>query len=124
MFLGLDSFWWFIVGLGLIAICIAMQPSKKKTNGDKHFGLFNDEVDENMDGYIKSLQEITEMGWVRLRVNPEDMDTVLNTVEELKISVLYQFFLREHKYDMLFRCQKSKLEDFKKAMDAYIPPKY
>jgi len=120
MILGIPYIWW-LLGLGIVAVWLSM-PSKKKVN-DKHFGLFNDSgiAEGDIDGYIKSLQEITEMGWVRLRVNPEDLDTVLNMVEDLKISVLYQFFLREHKYDMLFRCQKDRLEEFKNGVIDYIP---
>ena len=121
MILGIPYTVWFILGLGIAAILLSMS-GKKKVN-DKHFGLFNDSgiAEGDIDGYIKSLQEITEMGWVRLRVNPEDLDTVLNMVEDLKISVLYQFFLREHKYDMLFRCQKNRLEEFKNGMIDYMP---
>ena len=116
MILGIDTLWW-LLGLGCVAVWLSM-PSKKKVKDkeSKHFGLFTDDVDE----YVKSLQEIVEMRWVRLRVNPEDLDTVLNKIEETKISVMYQFYLRENKYDMLFRCQKSKIEQFEESLKEYI----
>ena len=116
MLLGIPYLWW-ILALGIVAVFLSV-PGKKKSNEDepKHFGLFTDDVDE----YVKSLQEIVEMRWVRLRVNPEDLDTVLNKIEETKISVMYQFFLRENKYDMLFRCQKSKIEQFEEFLKEYI----
>jgi len=121
MFLGIDILWWML-GLGLLAIWLSM-PVKRKSmaiNTDDGIGVKEGDIE----GYIKSLQEITEMGWVTLRVNPEDLSTVLNKIEETKISVMYQFYLREHKYDMLFRCQKNMVEEFEIAMSDYIPSKF
>jgi len=103
----------FLGILGAMAIAIWIYPSKKKSKSSVI-------AEEDIESYVKSLSEAIELRWVRLRVNPEDLTTVLNKIEEIKISVMYQFFLRENKYDMLFRCQKSKIEQFKKVMSDYI----
>ena len=103
----------FLGILGAIAIAIWIYPSKKKSKG-------NVIAEGDIEGYVKSLQETTKMRWVKLRVNPEDLTTVLNMIEDLKVSVMYQFYLRENKYDMIFRCQKSKMEEFEKVMAEYI----
>ena len=113
MVLGIPYMWW-VIGLGLVAVALVWPSKKNKSLSEEDASRRSFEISE-------SIEEMIAMRWVRLRVNPEDLDTVLNMIEELKISVMYQFFLREHKYDMFFRCQKSKLEDFKKALAEYIP---
>jgi len=113
MFLGIPYIAW--VGIfGAIALWISLLPKKKKKT--KKSGTSQEDLDQ----YIKSLQEVTEMKWTRLSVSPEDLTAVLNKIEDLKISVQYQFYLRENRYDMIFRCQKSKMEEFKKVMSDYI----
>jgi hypothetical protein len=113
MILGIPYIVWFGM-LGVIALGLWLSPNKKKSKSNPIA------AEGDIDSYIKSLQEVTEMRWVKLRVNPEDLTTVLNMIEDSKISVMYQFFLRENGYDMLFRCQKNKIEEFKRLMSEYI----
>ena len=73
---------------------------------------------EEFNSYIESaVEEMTEMRWVRARVTPNEVTELLDKIEEAKITVMYQFFVREGNYDMFFRCRKNQQEELKKVLD-------
>ena len=113
MFLGIPYIAW--VGIfGAIALWISLLP--KKTKKTKKSGTSQEDLDQ----YIKLIQESNQMRWVKLRVSPEDLTVVLNKIEDLKIIIQYQLYLRENKYDIIFRCQESNMDEFKKEMSYYL----
>ena len=107
MILGIPIPIWLGV-LGAILVMLYIVPSKKKEP---------EMSAEDLESYIGSLSDITEMRWIAVRVAVDKVTILLDRIEEAKITVMYQFFVREGEYDMFFRCRKSQLEELKKALD-------
>lgn len=112
MILGIPYIVWFGI-LGAIGMWLFISPKKSndKLNEEKAtYEQFRKSCDEALD-------ELTEMRWVRARVTPKEVPELLDKIEVAKITVMYQFFVREGKYDMFFRCRKSQIEELKKVLD-------
>ena len=112
MVLGIPYIVWLGI-LGAVGLALWMVPKKS-----------NDALAEEKDAYEnfrkscdEALEELTEMRWVRARVTPKEVPELLNKIEVAKITVMYQFFVREGKYDMFFRCRQNQLEELKKTLD-------
>ena len=104
MILGMPYIVWLGI-LGAIGLVLYISPSKKK------------EPEMTMEQVNEYVQDLIEMRWVKARVESDEVTELLNKIEEAKITVMYQFFVREGKYDMFFRCRKSQLEDLKKVLN-------
>lgn len=111
MVLGIPYIVWVSV-LGAIAIWLAMSNTTKKKNKN------TEEERAAYDNFQKSLEEMAEMRWVNIKgVLPDQVVVLLNKIEVAKITVMYQFFIRNNTYDMFFRCRKNQQEELKKILD-------
>lgn len=114
MIWGIPYIVWFSI-LGAIGLMLYIMPSKKRSN---------DKLDGEKAAYEQfrkscedAIEDMVEMRWIRARVAPNEVPELLNRIEAAKITVMYQFFVRNNSYDMFFRCRKSQLEELKKILD-------
>ena len=112
MVLGIPYIVWLGI-LGALGLMLWIAPKKS-----------NDALSEEKAAYenfLKScddkIEDLIEMRWVRARVEVDKVPELLNKIEVAKITVMYQFFVREGKYDMFFRCRRSQQEELKKTLD-------
>lgn len=111
MIFGIPYIVWLGI-LGAIGLMLYIAPSGKKRRDEG-----KDEEIAAYEQFKKSLEVMTEMRWVNIiGAKPKQVTELLNKIEVSKITVMYQFFVREGKYDMFFRCRQSQQEELKKII--------
>lgn len=78
--------------------------------------------EKELDDYVKSITALNQMRWFKLTAKSEDVPVVLNKIEVVGFTVMYQFFLNQetHLYDLFFRCKREQLEELKVIMKDFI----
>jgi len=127
MFLGIDGVGWLFMSAAAFIIMIASkmiaEALKKRSQSVRLMGEQElHEILSKLGNAEEQIEEMTKMAWTRVVLFPEDVDKFLNELEKVKIPVMYQFFFnnKTQKYDMFFRCAKSRKEELEEVAKKFI----
>jgi hypothetical protein len=118
MFLGISFDVWVFFSMIGIVLALVITDWKSSKQSEKEINKMNERVEEEIEKLVKNAKEYNIMRWLKISVPPERVAKVLNKIEEMKIPVMYQFFLNTNTgiYDMFFRCNISQFNELSKAL--------